>query len=119
MHIALRAMNPHFMKIKCGCTLACANVSSFSEMEKKMRMPGFEPGPLTCFGTHLIFRERFPLFARRQKGAHFRLGENAVASVPIWSEQKGSWKAKILARLYYIRMFMRCPVPAGRRASAC
>ena len=43
---------------------------------------------------------------------------DAFASVPIWSEQKGSWKAKILARLYYIRMFMRCPVPAGRRASA-
>ena len=33
-------------------------------------------------------------------------------------KQNQIWKAKILARLYYIRMLMRCPVPAGRRASA-
>ena len=76
MHIVLRTMNPHFMKIKMRMLVAHRATYPQIFEKKNLRMPGFEPGPLTCFRTYLIFRERFCERAHLERAKGFLEGQN-------------------------------------------
>jgi len=110
----LRRLSPQFPGGVASCLLPR---SARQDSEENMRTPGFEPGPLTFFEQSFTFSVNAFAMCILPKQNASDIERSSMLRVPIWSEQKGSWKAKILARLYYIRTLIcryqtECPASA-------